>query len=428
MAKTRRMRHGCQSFHAMHPTSSIQVRSHVLRDVRLEGWEESIAGKWHYRDLAADPVWCHGWISFDAVSFNPSDACIYCGLNAIDGDLLYRFDPSGGGFSSLNTRRWTDAFDAKIHRTLLRNPADDCFYFATSLLHDVDQQTAAPGGKLVRYDWKSDVYTTLAIPVPPLYVQSIALDAGRGIIYGFTYPAELLFRHDLRTRQTRVLACLGNALALAQPHNAVIDAAGWLWGTCAETRAWDERPGPVPIRLFKYHPDSDRFVWFDFGLSRRSDTAQLGRNPSGTEAALPDMTESRHKADDGVCDSMCYDGSRYIYAGTVAGVLCRIDTQTDRVEKIANVMASGRFPALGFGPDGLLYGGGGMKGRTELCRLSPETFAIEVWGNLQDPACGDRPARIHELAVDDKGTVWFGENDNHRRSSRLWSAVLPASR
>ncbi len=404
--------------------TNLQIKAHKLRDVKLEGWQEKIAGKWHYRDLAANHDWRHGWISFDALAFNPSDGGIYCGLNSIDGDLLYRFDAEKDAFTCLRTNRWTDAFDSKIHRTLLLNPVDDCFYFATSLLHDLDQQTEAPGGKLVRYDWKNDVYTTLGIPFSPLYVQSIALDAERGILYGFTYPAEMLFRHDLATGQTRILGYVSNAILFAQPHNAVVDRHGWLWGTCAETRAWDERPGPCPVRLFKYHPEEDRFVWLDFGLSRKADHEQLTSDPAHSNFSGPDPNETRHKDDYGFCDSMAYDGGRYIYAGTVAGVLCRIDVDNSRVEKVAHVMRSGRFPAMGFGPDGMLYGAGGMKGQTALCRLDPHTLQLEYWEDIVDPEIGERPARIHELCVSADGTIYLAENDNHTRSSYLWSAQL----
>jgi hypothetical protein len=92
------------------------------------------------------------------------------------------------------------------------------------------------------------------------------------------------------------------------------------------------------------------------------------------------------------------------------------------VEKVANVMESGRFPAMGFGPDGNLYGGGGMKGMTTLCRFNPQTLALDVWNGLADADTGAVPARIHELCVADDGTIYFGENDNHHRSSYLWSA------
>ena len=90
----------------MTPAASITpVKAHILRDYKLAGWKEKIAGRWHYRDLVADENWRDGWISFDAVTWNPDDRQVYCGLNAIDGDLLYRFDPASGAFTSLRTRR-----------------------------------------------------------------------------------------------------------------------------------------------------------------------------------------------------------------------------------------------------------------------------------------------------------------------------------
>ncbi len=402
-----------------------EVKAHRLRDVKLDGWHEHIAGRWHYRQLAGDPAWRHGWISFDTVTYNPDDGGVYCGLNSIDGDLLYRFDPATERFTCLGTRQWTDPFDVKIHRTLLYNGRNRCFYFGTSLLHDVDQQADAPGGKLVRYDPAAGQYDVLGIPAPMLYIQSIAADFDRKLLYGFTYPAESFFQFDLTTGRAEILAYTGNALFFSQPHNAVVDSGGWVWGTYAETRAWDEALSPQPIRLFKYHPEGRRFVWFERGLPRKRDEGQLladPAKPAGVEAALG---ETRHKDDYGFVDSMAYDGSRYIYAGTVAGVLCRIDTVTDAVEKVAHVMATGRFPALAVAGDGTLYGAGGMKGHTQLMRWKPGSDRIESYFDLCDPEAGGGPARIHELAVDPEGCLYLAENDNHHRSSYLWTARLP---
>ncbi|HOA71998.1 MAG TPA: hypothetical protein PL151_08335 [Phycisphaerae bacterium] len=401
------------------------VKAYKLRDYRLTGWHERIVGRWHYRQLVGDENWRNGWISFDTVTFNPDDGAVYCGLNSIDGDLLYRFEPATGRFTSLGTQQWTDAFDVKIHRTLLHNPADGCLYFGTSLLHDVDQQREARGGKLVRYDPVGGTYEILGVPVPMLYIQSIAADFGRGKLYGFTYPAEALFEFDLRTGRSEILAYTGNAMFFSQPHNPVVDADGWLWGTYAETRAWDEKLSDTPIRLFKYHPDGGRFVWFDFGLSRKADREQLLPDPAAPPDAAPALAETRHRDDYGFCDSMAFDGKRYIYAGTVAGVLCRIDTQENRVEKVANVMATGRFPALAFAEDGTLYGAGGMKGHTQVIRLRPGADHIDGFFNLLDPSLGEGPARIHELAVDRDHQLYLAENDNHQRSSYLWTARLP---
>ena len=399
------------------------IRAHKLRDYQLAGWREKIAGRWSYRQLAADPAWRAGWISFDAVTWNPFDVRVYCGLNSMDGDLLYAFDPESSTFECLYSQRWTDGFDAKIHRTMLLNRSDRCLYFATSLLHDHDQQHQAPGGKIVRYTPAGNCYDVFPIPVPHLYIQSIAADWTRNLVYGFTYPAEFLFKMDLVTGRAESLAYIGNSMMLAQPHNAVVDREGWLWGTCAETRAWDEITGPVPIRLFKYHPDGNRFVWFEHGLARVSDRQQLIPDPPSPPGFASALSETRHKEDYGFCDSMVYDGDRYIYAGSTAGVLSRIDVVTAGVEKVVKVMATGRFPALAI-QDGTLYGGGGMKGCTQLVRLDPRSGCLDSFTELADPTLGTRPARIHEIAVNADHTLFLGENDNHERSSYLWSVRL----
>jgi len=182
------------------------VKANILRNTRLAGWKERIAGRWSYRDLAADPAWSKGWISFDTVRWNSNDQKLYCGLNSIDGDLLYAFDPRCGQFECLNTKEWADELDLKIHRSLLLNPNDGCLYFGTSLLHDVDQQREAKGGKLVRFDPQTRKYDVLSVPVAHLYIQSIAADWQRGILYGFTYPAEAVFKADLRSKCSEILA------------------------------------------------------------------------------------------------------------------------------------------------------------------------------------------------------------------------------
>jgi hypothetical protein len=399
------------------------VQAHILRDARLQGWREQIAGRWSYRELAADRSWFEGWISFDAITYHPGDRAIYCGMNSFDGDLLYRFEPSSGRFESLRTSRWVDPYDVKIHRTLLHNPADGCLYFATSMLHDMDLQREAPGGKVVRYDPSADRYDILDTPAARLYIQSIAADFARGVIYSFTYPAEAVYRTSIAGRSSELVAYIGNAILFAQAHNAAVDRHGWLWGTWAETRAWDELFGPVPVRLFKYHPDGDRLVFFDRGLPRWDDTPGLIPNPPVPAAVTTALEGTRHRQDFGFCDSMAYDGERYLYAGTVAGVLARIDTETGAVEKVANAISTGRFPALGL-RDGVLYGAGGMHGQTRLVRWDTRGDAMELFSDLSDDRIADRPARVHELAIDPEHRIYLAENDNHDRASYLWSVDL----
>src|SRR5262249_12911906 len=129
------------------------------------------------------------------------------------------------------------------------------------------------------------------------------------------------------------------------------------------------------------------------------------------------------KEDYGFCDAMAYEGGRYIYAGTVAGVLCRIDITSGGVEKIAHVMPSGRLPALAISGN-VLYAAGGMQGQTQVLRWPIGAQKIEDLGDLVEPLSNDRPARIHELALDGRGSIYLAENDNHLRSSYLWSLDL----
>jgi len=396
------------------------IRSHILRNSNFDNWQSKVEGRWSYRTLYDDESYRRGWISFDAVTWSEEEGCLYCGLNAMDSDILYRFWPDQDKFESLNAQKHVDKFDVKIHRTLSKNPDDGSYYFGTSLLHDIDQQHEAVGGKLIRYSPKDKNYTMLGIPFPHLYIQSIAADFKRGKIYCFTYPAEFLICYDMKSRQFTNLGYLTNATSFVQAHNAVVDNQGYLWGTYAETRAFDEVQSKTPVRLFRYHPATDKFDWFDFGLSRKDDKNQLINDPPRKRDIPFHRDQTRHKEDLGFCDSMLFDGKRYIYAGSTAGTLCRIDTLSPKVEKIANVMPAGRLPALTMDEDGTLYGGGGIKGDTQLFKWNPNDQAITLLDKIKDEH-GNIPARIHEMAVDKKGKLYLAENDNHYRSSYLWT-------
>jgi hypothetical protein len=36
-------------------SKAAKVKAHILRNQKLEGWQEKIVGRWTYRDLAANP-------------------------------------------------------------------------------------------------------------------------------------------------------------------------------------------------------------------------------------------------------------------------------------------------------------------------------------------------------------------------------------
>lgn len=65
-----------------------------------------------------------------------------------------------------------------------------------------------------------------------------------------------------------------------------------------------------------------------------------------------------------------------------------------------------------------------MNGHTQLRRYRPAGGTLESFTHLRDPNLGEGPARIHDLAIGPDHTLYLAENDNHQRSSYLWTAKL----
>lgn len=384
---------------------TLQVQARILRDGRFDNWTSTVEGRWTIEDLRADPGYCNDWISFDSLAWDAKRQQLFVGLASINTDIFHVYDPRAKTFRSLGFQRISDRFDVKFHRSLEIDD-DGTIYAATALLHDVDQQRQAKGGKLVRYDPERDLYKVLAIPVPHHYIQSITLDRARRVIYGFTYPGEYLFRYDLETHACETLAYIGNGVLLCQPHCAALDRHGRLWGTWGESRAFEFGLGPVPVRLFCYDPDRDEFRWFQHGLPK-------------TEPDDPARVDHMLLAEDGL-----------IYVGTVAGGLSRLDPESGEVEDLGKPFANPRLSGLVQGPDGLIYGAGNSgygengEGTVRLFAFDPKTGTLEHLGPIMDEERQAGAARIHILVAGPNGTLYAGENDNILRSSYLWECKI----
>lgn len=381
------------------------VRAHILKNRSFDNWKSEVEGRWKIEDLRADAGYCNEWISFDSLAWDEAAQRLYIGLASINTDIFYGFEPGGDKFTSLGFQRISDKFDAKFHRSL---EIDDggMIYAATALLHDVDQQHEAKGGKLLRYDPRRDEYKVLAIPVPHHYIQSIKLDRARRLIYGFTYPGEFLFQYDLETHTCRTLAFIGNGVMICQPHGAALDRQGRLWGTWGESRAFEDVLGPVPVRIFCYDPEQDEFTWFQHGFPRVND-------------ADPARVDDMLLADDGT-----------IYAGTVAGGFSRLDPATGAVEYLGKPFPNPRLAGLAQGADGLIYGAGNEgygengEGEARLFVFDPEARDLQDLGPIFDEKQGKGAVKVHKLVATADGTLYAGENDNILRSSYLWECRI----
>jgi hypothetical protein len=378
----------------------MRVRAHILADHTFDDWAWKVEGRWSIEDLRADERYRNGWISFDCLAWDAESERMYLGLTAISTDIFWSFEPSTGHFESLGFPRVGDRFDAKFHRSLERD-VDGTFLVATALLHDMNQQFEAKGGKLLRYDAAADEYELLAVPIESQYIQSIVLDRGRRVVYGFTYPAEYMFVYDLQTLTTRRLAYIGNGRMISQPHNAVLDSRGRVWGTWGENRAYEYEIGPSPIRYFCYDPETDSFEWFDHGPPK------VGRG------------------DTGATDHMLlgYDG--LIYVGTVAGGLSTIDPETGDARSLGRPFAGSRLAGLVQGRDGSIYGAGNSgvdakgRGTARMFRYLGDGKTSDL-GPIFDETVGDGAVKVHMLVEGEDGVLYAGENDNLYRSSYLW--------
>jgi hypothetical protein len=385
----------------------VKVQAHVLKDHRFDDWHRRVAGRWSIEDLRANPSYRDEWISFDCLAWDSERQLLYMGLTAINTDIFWTFDPASGKFASLGFPRVGDRFDAKFHRSLERY-TDGSYIVATAMLHDMDQQRDAAGGKLVRYWPEEDRFALLDIPVPGQYIQSILVDRDRRLVYGFSYPAEFMFVHELDTGRSRHIAYIGNSRMICQPHCAVLDRRGRVWGTWGENRAFEDDPGSRPIRYFSYDPEQDSFQWFAHGAPKtwHGDTANV---------------DHMLLADDGL-----------IYVGTASGGLSRLDPESGRTESLGKPFPGKRLAGLVQARDGHLYGAGNEgvdaqgRGTARMFRYDLARGESEDLGPIFDPERGDGAVKIHMLIEAEDGVLYAGENDNLWRSSYLWRCEVDA--
>ena len=357
---------------------SSKVRAHKLHDARPPKEPAPPGEKRDYHWLQEHDPWASQLIAFTSLLFEPREGLVYCGLTSLNGDLLYTFDPGSGRFTSLryHEAEGRERYDVKIHRSLVRDD-HGAIYGATAGLHPHELRLQAPGGKILRLDPKSKQIEVLAIPVPYDYLQTIALDPTRQVIYCNTYPVWQMAMFDLKARRSTYLG-IGSL-----GHRAFCDQDGNVWGSFDDSR-----------RLFKYNPD-DGFTRFEATLP------QMNRAPVNWGMAIPAPDE------------------RAIYMGTGGGGLWRMDPDTAEMTYLGKPLADDRLEGLVFGKDGLLYGAGGWN-ETGLFAYDRESRRFYDLGPIFDPEINERCVIPHDICLADDGTIYTGETDNANRSCYLW--------
>jgi len=382
----------------------MQVKAIKLKDTPFDNFHTEVDGRWEYEDFVGGehPDWFEDWISFDCLLADDPHDTIWCGLTSFANDIFYAYDRAAGAFRSMNYPRVADPYDAKFHRSLLFD-GEGKIWAATALLHDIDRYYDAPGGALVHFDPVTERIEVVARPMPHLYIQSIAMDTARGLIYGQTFTPERLFRYEVSTGRVVDLGPTSSGFRMCQGQAIAVDDRGACWGIWGVTRAWLNEPGPDELRLWRYHPDVGKIEFMKHGLPRLDGL----RGTSGPDGV--------HAGPDGA-----------VYMGTCEGLLCRIDPASAEVKAIGKPGSGQRLAGLANGPDGHLYGTAGSDGSVILFRYEVGSGCLAELGPVRDGDSHEPAWHIHDIAIAADGTIYAGENDVPHRSGYLWeiSGVL----
>ena len=374
----------------------LDVRALVLKNEFFSDLETH--RQWDYSDMQRHAGRRSNWISFDCLAYNAADDSVYCGITDFSNDIFYRYSLKECRFECLNYRTIANPYDAKFHRSLELDK-DGVLWAATALLHDVDHYHDAPGGAIVRYCTRTGSLEKVCIPLPHLYIQALVLDRERRLLHGVTFTPEKLFTYKIETGEVIDHGLIGSGCGMAQPERPTLDARGRLWCTWGVTRAFMNDPGPHPIRLLCLDPDTNRLTFFQHGIP------QFGAH------------------DDGRVEGMFNGRDGYVYLGSKAGGLFRLNPETAAVQYLGKPVAGERITSMTHGPDGAIYFASGRPD-PHIVRFLPGPDRFEVLGLIRDERIGEQAFQIHDICCTADGRLFAGENDNFRRSSYLWECTL----
>lgn len=376
----------------------IKVNHYKLYDEQFSNWWSEVDNSWVYDDFMADQKYKKAWISLTTLACHDAEDAVYVGMGSFSNELLWRFDRNTKKFESMGYEKVGDKYDCKFHRSLEIDD-DGMIYAAPALFHDIDKQFEANGGRLLRFDTKTRKFEFLDLPFERAYVQSIALDRKRGIVYGFGALPEVFWRYDISTGKSKFIAYLGNGAELSQAHCPVIDDKGCVWGSYGIVRAFAYDQGPDSLRMFRYNPDHDKMDFFKFGL--------------------PPV-----RSDKGKIDTALNGNDGFLYFGTVGGSLVRFNPETLESKSYGCPGSKGRLTGLVRGKDELLYGISGDAHEVFLFTFDTirECFVDII--PFFDRETGISPDKIHHMVMTADGVIYAGENDNNSRSSYLWECII----
>lgn len=368
----------------------MKVSYHVFKDYRLDvaaGTDEEKLALLSRKKTARAK---RDLYSFVSMGLHPGRRKLFLGATNRAGDILVEFDLATRKFRSCGFAKsgLCGPNDAKIHKGVWVNEAEDAVYFGIATLNPLPETVEAPGGTLVRYDVARRKFSRVANPTPGDYHQATCWDFRRGKVYMFTDRGGFAV-YDLRRKKRVRYESMESA-----PHSSCLDDGGGVWGTYSPGRQ----------NFYRYNPDKNAFEFP--GTAFPNAVAAAGVMYPGA----------------GPIDSIINGGDGYLYTGSALGEFYRLDPKNGALKYLGKPFADKRLPGLAIGQDGWIYLSGGRERASMLSRYSREEDRFEYLGAVEHPD-GLYLHYTHELIVID-GVVYIGETDNPTRSGYLWVCEL----
>jgi hypothetical protein len=262
------------------------------------------------------------------------------------------------------------------------------------------------GGHLLRYRPPADQEkrliqieaacetTDLGIAVEHESIYSLALDAGRNVLYGLTYPTGAFFRYE------------------------IADAKFTILGRVAENRMRGEEF------------ERDRLIGRAIIVDKDGSAYTSGENgaffryvPGAAKIEKLNITVPAEPGREGFnrIEAWSADAAGILYGGTSDGYLVRLHPDSLLIENLGKPLSQSRLNGLIFATNGKFYGvGGDDEDMARLFSYDPRNGVYQILGFVdvnRRPYYSWQAYRIGAMCVGADGTVYLGQSE---RKSRLY--------
>ncbi len=258
--------------------------------------------------------------------------------------------------------------------------------FALDRLDDWNRLRDDPGGKIVRYDTKTDTVKVVAELPKFCYSQSMVADPKRGYAYVNTIPDNHFVVINYNTGEVTD----HGRISEYGHHNMVVAPNGCVYG------GWMDYYNKT-LKLLKYDPETKMLYHTDKTILR-----DVGNKVAGNQGI----------------DQWIVTKSGEMYVGTVANSLFfHFDWKTETFTMIGQAALGGRVATVDEDEDGCLWLGAGYPDM-HLVKFDPKSTALNKFVDYGAVSSGKYRCYFHSSCIHN-GKIYLGETDGFTPSVHI---------